>query len=58
LFLLSGGRTGTLGENGGAVVRADLKLLSTIELYEEVLPELYKAVAGILCFIYKVSGRL
>jgi flagellar biosynthesis protein len=35
-----------------------LEILSTLSLYEEIPPELYKAVAEILAFVYKMSGRL
>jgi flagellar biosynthesis protein len=35
-----------------------VEVLSTIDLYEEIPPELYKAVAEILVFIYKMSGRM
>jgi len=35
-----------------------IEILSTIDLYEEIPAELYKAVAEVLAFIYKMSGRL
>ena len=35
-----------------------VEILSTLSLYEEIPVELYKAVAEILSFIYKTSGRL
>jgi len=44
----------------GVPVREDrdmVEILSTLSLYEEIPPELYKAVAEILAFIYKISGR-
>jgi flagellar biosynthesis protein len=35
-----------------------VEILSAIDLYEEIPKELYKAVAEILVFIYKMSGKL
>jgi flagellar biosynthesis protein len=35
-----------------------IEILSTIDLYEEIPSELYKAVAEILAFVYKMSGKL
>lgn len=35
-----------------------VEILSTLSLYDEIPPELYKAVAEILAFIYKMNGRL
>ena len=35
-----------------------IEILSTIDLYEEIPPELYKAVAEILAFIYKMSKKM
>jgi flagellar biosynthesis protein len=34
-----------------------VEILSTLSLYEEIPPDLYKAVAEILAFIYKMSGK-
>jgi flagellar biosynthesis protein len=34
-----------------------VEILSTLGLYEEIPPDLYKAVAEILAFIYKMSGK-
>jgi flagellar biosynthesis protein len=34
-----------------------VEILSTLGLYEEIPPELYKAVAEILAFIYKMSSK-
>jgi flagellar biosynthesis protein len=34
-----------------------VEILSTLELYEEIPPDLYKAVAEILAFIYKMSSK-
>jgi flagellar biosynthesis protein len=35
-----------------------VEILSTLDLYEQIPPKLYKAVAEILAFIYKVSGNI
>jgi len=35
-----------------------IEILSTLDLYEEIPVELYKAVAEILAFLYKVSGKV
>jgi len=35
-----------------------IEILSTIDLYEEIPSELYKAVAEILAFIYKMSKKM
>jgi flagellar biosynthesis protein len=35
-----------------------IEILSTLDLNAEIPGELYKAVAEILAFIYKMSGRL
>jgi len=45
----------------GIPIREDhamVEILSTLGLYEEIPPELYKAVAEILAFIYKMSSKL
>jgi len=45
----------------GVPIREDkdmVEILSTIDLYEEIPTELYKAVAEILAFIYRMSGKL
>jgi flagellar biosynthesis protein len=34
-----------------------VEILSTLSLHEEIPPELYKAVAEILVFIHKLSGK-
>lgn len=34
-----------------------VEILSTLGLYEEIPPDLYKAVAELLAFIYKMSGK-
>ncbi len=35
-----------------------IEILSTLDLYEQIPPKLYKAVAEILAFIYKISGKV
>ncbi|MCX8026942.1 MAG: EscU/YscU/HrcU family type III secretion system export apparatus switch protein [Thermodesulfovibrionales bacterium] len=35
-----------------------VEILSTLDLYQEIPPDLYRAVAEILAYIYKVSNRL
>jgi len=35
-----------------------IEILSTIDLYEEIPTELYKAVAEILVFVYKMNGKI
>ena len=50
-----------LAREHGVPVREDqhlVEILSTIDLYEEIPTELYKAVAEILAYVYKMSGRL
>ena len=50
-----------LAHEHGIPVREDrdmIEILSTLDLYEEIPPELYKAVAEILAFIYKMSGKV
>lgn len=34
-----------------------VEILSSLELYEEIPPQLYKAVAEILAFIYALNAR-
>jgi flagellar biosynthesis protein len=49
-----------LARKYGVPIREDrnmVEILSTMELYEEIPPELYKAVAGILAFLYQMSGK-
>ncbi|MEN2985490.1 MAG: EscU/YscU/HrcU family type III secretion system export apparatus switch protein [Thermodesulfovibrionaceae bacterium] len=44
----------------GVPIREDkilIETLSKLDLYEEIPVELYKAVAEILAFIYKIKGR-
>jgi flagellar biosynthesis protein len=50
-----------LANENGVPVHEDrnlIEILSTIDLYEEIPSELYKAVAEILAFIYKMSKKL
>ncbi len=35
-----------------------IEVLSTLDLYQEIPPALYQAVAEILVFLYKISHRL
>jgi flagellar biosynthesis protein len=49
-----------IARKNGVPIREDrnmVEILSTLELYEEIPPELYKAVAEILAFIYEMSGK-
>jgi flagellar biosynthesis protein len=45
----------------GVPIREDrdlVEVISTLDLYEEIPPELYKAVAEVLVFVYRLSGKL
>jgi flagellar biosynthesis protein len=35
-----------------------VEVLSTIDLYQEIPPELYKAVAEILVFVYRITKKV
>jgi flagellar biosynthesis protein len=35
-----------------------IEILSTLDLYEEIPPDLYKAVAEILIFIYRITNKV
>ncbi len=51
----------SLARKNGVPVHEDrnlIEILSTIDLYEEIPTELYKAVAEVLAYIYKMSGKL
>jgi flagellar biosynthesis protein len=51
----------SLARKNGVPIHEDrnlVEVLSAIDLYEEIPAELYKAVAEILAFIYKTSGKL
>ncbi len=50
----------SLARENGVPVHGDrnlIEILSTIDLYEEIPIELYRAVAEILAYIYKMSGK-
>lgn len=50
-----------LARENGIPIREDrnmVEVLSTLDLYEEIPAELYKAVAEILGFIYRMSNKL
>ncbi|HYA86298.1 MAG TPA: EscU/YscU/HrcU family type III secretion system export apparatus switch protein [Nitrospirota bacterium] len=50
-----------LAREHGIPIREDqnmVEVLSTLDLNEEIPPELYKAVAEILAFIYQMSKKL
>jgi flagellar biosynthesis protein len=50
-----------LAKENGIPIHEDknlVEILSTLDLYEQIPPKLYKAVAEILAFIYKVSGKI
>ncbi|MFA5073224.1 MAG: EscU/YscU/HrcU family type III secretion system export apparatus switch protein [Nitrospirota bacterium] len=49
-----------LAHEHGIPIREDRNLveaISTLDLYEDIPPELYKAVAEILVFIYQCSAK-
>jgi len=51
----------SLARQHGVPIREDrnmVEILSTLDLYEEIPAELYKAVAEILAYIYKMSGKV
>jgi flagellar biosynthesis protein len=50
-----------LAKERGIPVHEDrdmMEVLSTLNLYDEIPPDLYKAVAEILAFIYNMSGKV
>jgi flagellar biosynthesis protein len=50
-----------LARKNGVPVHEDrhlVEILSTIDLYEEIPTELYKAVAEVLAYIYRMSKKL
>lgn len=50
----------SLAREHGIPVKEDRNLIeaiSTLDLHEEIPPELYKAVAEVLVFIYRLSGK-
>lgn len=49
-----------LAKEHGIPLREDkplLEVLSSLDLYQEIPPELYKAVAEILAFIYSINKK-
>jgi flagellar biosynthesis protein len=51
----------TLAKEQGIPIHEDrnmVEILSTLSLYEEIPPDLYKAVAEVLAFIYKMSSKV
>ncbi|VAX32617.1 Uncharacterized homolog of the cytoplasmic domain of flagellar protein FhlB [hydrothermal vent metagenome] len=54
------GRIIDLAREHGVPIHEDkalVEILSTLDMYEETPPELYRAVAEVLTFIYKMNGR-
>ncbi len=50
-----------LAKENGIPIHEDknlVEILSTLDLYEQIPPKLYKVVAEILAFIYKVSNKI
>lgn len=50
-----------LAKEHGVPIHADrnlVEILSTLDLYEQIPPKLYKAVAEVLAFIYKMTGKM
>ncbi len=50
----------SLAREHGVAIHEDkalVEILSTLDMYEETPPELYRAVAEVLTFIYKMNGR-
>lgn len=60
--------SGVVAENIIAVAKAHkvplkedpqlVEVLSTLDLYQEIPPELYRAVAEILAFVYKMTKKV
>lgn len=51
----------SLARKNGVPIHEDrnlVEILSTIELYDEIPTELYKAVAEILAYLHKMSGKM
>ena len=49
-----------IARDNGIHIREDkalIEVLSSLDLYQEITPELYKAVAEILVFIYKLNKK-
>lgn len=50
-----------LARSHGVPIKEDrnmVEILSTLSLYEEIPPDLYKAVAEILAFVYRMTAKL
>jgi flagellar biosynthesis protein len=50
-----------LAKEHGVPIREDrdlVEILASLDLHEEIPPELYKAVAEVLAFIYRMSGQM
>ncbi len=50
-----------LAREYGIPIKEDVRLvevLSTLDLYQEIPPELYRAVAEILVFVYKMTDKM
>ncbi len=50
-----------LAKEHGVPIHEDhnlVEILSTLDMYEEIPPKLYKAVAELLAFIYKMTGKM
>ena len=50
-----------LAKENGVPIHEDrnmVEILSTIDLYEQIPPKLYRAVAEVLSFIYRISGKM
>jgi len=50
----------TLARENGVPVHEDralVEILSTLDLYEQTPPQLYRAVAEVLAFIYRMNGK-
>lgn len=49
-----------LARENGIPLKEDpqlLEVLSTLDLYQEIPPELYKAVAEVLAFVYRMTKK-
>jgi flagellar biosynthesis protein len=50
-----------LARENGIPIHEDrnmVEILSTIDLYEQIPPKLYRAVAEVLTFIYRMTGKI
>jgi flagellar biosynthesis protein len=51
----------SLARKNGVPIHEDrnlVEILSTIDVYDEIPTELYKAVAEILAYLYRMSGKM